>query len=101
MLGRVNYLIGRDPAKWRTGIPTYGRVVERGAWDGIDVAWYGNQRQVECDFIVAPGADASAIELAFDAPSVALAEDGSLAIAAGDRELRMLKPTVAQFAEGR
>jgi hypothetical protein len=98
--GRVNYLIGSDPGKWQTGIPTYGRVVERGVWDGIDVAWYGNQNQVECDFIVAPGADPDAIELAFDAASVAVGEDGSLAIAAGDRELEMLGPVVYQQVGG-
>ncbi|MET0645090.1 MAG: hypothetical protein ABW208_00630, partial [Pyrinomonadaceae bacterium] len=59
--GKVNYLIGKDPAKWRTDVPTFGRVRYAEVYPGIDVVYYGNQRRLEYDFVVAPGRDARTI----------------------------------------
>jgi hypothetical protein len=82
MAERVNYFIGSDPSKWRTNIPTYGRVVERGVWPGIDVAWYGHQNQLETDLIVAPNADPKAIQFAMgDASKLAVDHDGNQRLA--------------------
>ena len=57
LAGTSNYFIGNDPAKWRTNVPTYAKVKYEGIYPGIDLVYYGNQRQLEYDFIVAPGAD--------------------------------------------
>ena len=57
LAGTSNYFIGNDPAKWRTNVPTYAKVKYEGIYSGIDLVYYGNQRQLEYDFIVAPGAD--------------------------------------------
>src|SRR5471030_2050812 len=35
--GTVNYLVGNDPSKWRTRMPTFGRVRYHDAYPGIDV----------------------------------------------------------------
>ena len=64
--GIVNYLIGGDPSKWRTNIPTYKKVEYKNVYPGIDLVYYGNQGQLEYDLIVAPGADPSLIRLVFD-----------------------------------
>lgn len=55
--GRVNYFIGNDPTKWRTDIPTYAKVRYTGLYPGIDLVFYGTQRQLEYDVVVKPGAD--------------------------------------------
>ena len=55
--GKVNYLMGNDSSKWRTNVSTYGRIRYSGVYKGIDVEYYGNQRQLEYDFRVGPGAD--------------------------------------------
>jgi len=55
--GKVNYLIGNDPTKWNTDIPTYAKVKYTQVYPDIDVVFYGNQKNLEFDFIVAPGAD--------------------------------------------
>ena len=44
--GKVNYFIGNDPAKWRTDVPTFGRVRYAEVYPGMDVVYYGNQRQL-------------------------------------------------------
>ena len=54
--GITNYLIGNDPGEWRTGVHSYAEVAYRGVYPGIDLVSYGNQRQLEFNFIVAPGA---------------------------------------------
>src|SRR5262249_55182354 len=64
--GKTNYLIGNDPALWRTNVPTYGKVRYREVYSGIDSIYYGNGRQLEYDFVVAPGADPNTIRLGFD-----------------------------------
>ena len=66
--GKSNYLTGNDPKKWRTNVPTYGRVRYENIYPGVDLVYYGKERgQLEYDFVVAPGADPGAIALAIDA----------------------------------
>ncbi|HSC70823.1 MAG TPA: hypothetical protein VLH58_05685, partial [Candidatus Methylomirabilis sp.] len=60
---KVNYFLGNDPAKWRTGIPTSAKVRYPGIYPGIDLVYYGTQGQLEHDFVIAPGADPAAIRL--------------------------------------
>jgi hypothetical protein len=55
--GISNYFIGNDPSKWRTNIPNYGRVALREVYPGIDLVFYSNERQLEYDWVVSPGAD--------------------------------------------
>ncbi len=61
--GTLNYFIGNNPRKWRTGVPTYGRVKYEGIYPGIDLIFYSRERQLEYDFVVSPGADPRAIAL--------------------------------------
>jgi len=61
--GKSNYFIGNDPKKWRTNVPTYAKVRYENVYPGIDLVYYGNQGQLEYDFVVAPGADPHAIVL--------------------------------------
>ncbi len=63
--GKVNYFIGDDSAKWRTNVRTYARVKYESVYPGVDLVFYGNQGQLEDDFVVTPGADPGAIRLAF------------------------------------
>ncbi len=63
--GTSNYLIGSDPKKWRTNVPTYGKVKYSEVYPGVDLLYYGNQGgELEYDFVVAPGADPTAIRFA-------------------------------------
>jgi hypothetical protein len=67
--GISNYFIGNDPSKWRTNIPNYGRMALRGVYPGIDLIFYGNERQLEYDWVVAPGADPKKIHVKWEGPS--------------------------------
>jgi len=67
LAARSNYFTGNDPAQWHTDVPNFARVKYESVYPGVDLVFYGNQRQLEYDFILAPGADPSAIRLAVDA----------------------------------
>ena len=98
--GRVNYLIGNDPAAWRTDVPTWGRVRYGDVYPGVDLVWYGNGTELEYDFVVAPGADASVIRLVFDgAANATLAENGDLLLELDGREVRQTRPVIWQATE--
>ena len=45
--GKVHYFIGKDPAQWRTNVPTYAQARYTNVYPGIDLVYYGNQRQLE------------------------------------------------------
>ena len=100
--GKANYFIGSDPAKWQTNVSTYGRVHYAGVYKGVDVEYYGNQRQLEYDFRVAPGADYRQISLKFaGADSVKVEpETGDLLIGVDGQTVRQHKPVVYQESEG-
>jgi len=62
---KANYFRGNDPKQWRTNIPAYAKVKYENVYLGIDLIYYGSHRQLEYDFVVAPGADLKTIRLAF------------------------------------
>jgi hypothetical protein len=61
---KSNYFIGNDPKQWRTDVRQYAKVKYTGVYPGVDLVYYGNQQELEYDFIVAPGSSPSKIRLA-------------------------------------
>ena len=98
--GKSNYFIGNDAKKWRSNVPTYGKVKYEGIYSGIDLIYYGNQQQLEYDFVVAPGANPRSIQ--FDVRGAKRIrrdgrdEHGDLVLMMGGREVRWHKPVVYQ-----
>jgi len=99
--GKTNYLIGKDPQKWNTNIPNYAKVRYKNVYHGIDLVYYGNQRLLEYDFVVAPGGDPKAITLEISGTEksspIRIAENGDLLIEAKGGEVRFHKPVVYQI----
>jgi hypothetical protein len=99
--GKANYFIGKDRSKWRTNVPTYARVHYREVYPGIDLVYYGNQRQLEYDFVVAPGADPRKIVLGFKgADKLDIDAQGDLVLHAAGEDIRQHKPIIYQEIGG-
>src|SRR5213076_1506631 len=106
--GRSNYFIGNDPKKWRTNVPTFAKVKYENVYPGVDLVYYGNQGQLEYDFVVSPGADPKAITLAVEAglfrhdqrggikPPLRIDASGDLVVETDGGEVRFHKPVVYQ-----
>jgi hypothetical protein len=99
--GKSNYFMGNDPRKWRTNMPNYTKVKYSNVYRGVDLVYYGNQRQLEYDFVVKPGADPRQIELNFDgAKGLRLGADGDLIVSIAGGEVIEYKPVIYQNIGG-
>ncbi|MEO8099576.1 MAG: SBBP repeat-containing protein [Acidobacteriota bacterium] len=96
--GRANFLIGRDPHEWHTGLPTYRGVIYRELYPGIDATYGGSGQHLKSEFLVAPHADPTRIRMRYpDAQNMGIEPDGSLHVTAGDVEFREAAPVVYQI----
>jgi hypothetical protein len=99
--GKINYFQGDDPALWQTNVPTFGRVEYQGVYPGIDLVYYGNQRQLEYDLDVAPGADPGRIALDVQgANQVTIDSQGELVLSTPSGTLVQHKPIIYQDLNG-
>ncbi len=99
--GASNYFVGNDPAKWRTNVPNYAKVKYEGMYPGVDLVMYGNQRELEYDFVVAPGADPNNIRLAFEgARQIRVDAAGDLVLRTRGGDVRERKPVIYQEVNG-
>jgi len=99
--GKSNYFIGNDPKKWHTSVPSYARVKYSGIYPGVDLVFYGNQRRLEYDFVVSPGADPRAIAFVVaGAKKMRINPRGDLVLSVADGEVELRKPLVYQNVNG-
>lgn len=83
-------------------VPNFQRVRYRALYPGIDLVYYGVERQLEYDFVVAPGADPGVIRLAFEGVENARIDaEGNLRLATAFGELQQKKPVLYQERNGR
>ena len=95
--GTANYFVGNDSSKWHAALPTYKRVSYKSVYPGVDLVYYGNQRELEYDFIVAPEADAAKIALQFTGANPVVDKAGDLVLSVQGEEARFHKPVVYQL----
>jgi hypothetical protein len=101
MPGKINYLLGSDPARWRTGVATYAKVRVEELYPGVSLVYYGNQRRLEYDFNIAPGADPGVIAMHFEGVErLTLDEAGDLVLGLGAEDIRQPRPVLYQDAGG-
>ncbi len=99
--GTANYFLGNEPSKWQRGVPTFGKVRYQDVYSGVDLVYYGNQRHLEYDFEVAPGADPKAIRLRFQGVrQLEIGPDGDLQVAANNGSISFARPVAYQEVEG-
>jgi len=98
--GKTNYFIGNDPNRWHTDVPTFGRVLYHDVYPGVNMAFYGVQRQVEFDFIVAPGANAGNIQLKASDARVTQDDSGNLTLSSSAGKMLLRKPVAYQESNG-
>ena len=99
--GKLNYLIGNDQSKWRRNVSAYSQVRYFNAYPGIDLVYYGNQKQLEYDFVIAPGTSPRRIRMAFEgANKITIDDEGNLILNTPAGEVRQNKPIAYQQING-
>jgi hypothetical protein len=96
MAARTDYMIG-DRSQWHLGVSNYSKVRYKGVYPGVDLVYYGNQDQLEYDFVLQPGADPSAIRLQFKGSRrLSVNADGDLQVDVATGQLVEKRPVVYQ-----
>ena len=99
--GKSNYFLGNDPKDWRTGVKNFAKVRYRSVYPGIDLVFHSDQRDLEYDFNVAPGANPAKIRLSFKgAERVTVDKNGGLVLKTTGGEIRQPRPMVYQEIRG-
>ena len=99
--GQSHYFLGNDPGQWRTHIPTYARVRYQQVYPGVDLVYYGQQGELENDFVVAAGADPGVISWRLEgATGMQVDAAGDLVLAVGGSEVRLHRPRAYQGSGG-
>jgi Beta-propeller repeat/HYDIN/CFA65/VesB-like, Ig-like domain len=97
--GKSNYLIGNNSAKWWTNVAQFAKVKYQEIYPGVNLVYYGTPRQLEYDFVVAPGADPRAIVLDVGMP-LRLDANGDLIVKTPAGAVRFRKPVIYQPVTG-
>jgi hypothetical protein len=101
---KSNYFIGNDPKRWQTNVPSYSRVRYRDVYPGIDLVYHATgQRELEYDFVLAPGANPATIALRIEgAKQLALDRNGDVIVTLADGgELIHHAPAIYQERGGK
>jgi hypothetical protein len=99
--GVTNYYVGNDSHNWRLGVKNFAKLRAKSIYPGVDIVYYGDQRRLEFDFVVAPNADAAPIAMTFSgADKLYTAADGDLVAEVGGQPVRFAKPFAYQLVAG-
>lgn len=99
---KSNYFIGNDTAQWRRSISNYAKISYQNLYPGIDAIFYGNARQLEYDFYIAPGVNPKHVHMHLEgAKKLSIDIEGNLQIVMGDEQIvQMKKPLIYQELAG-
>lgn len=64
--GFANYLIGDDPAQWRSRLPTFAAILYEQLYAGVDLRYEGGEGRLKSTYLVAAGADPGRIRWRYE-----------------------------------
>lgn len=100
--GYSNYLLGSDPARWHSRVPSYSLVTYPDIYPGIDLEILSAQGALKYNFRVAPGADPAAVSIAYSGTDgIRVDRKGNLIVRTSVRDIVELRPYVYQMAGGK
>jgi len=99
--GQLNFITGKDPARWARNLPVYSGLLYRGLYAGIDMRWLVRDGLVKSEFVLAPGADSEAIQLHYSGmTSIQIETSGSLLLCSSGGMIRENAPEAYTTHEG-
>ncbi len=99
--GKVDFFLGNDPAQWQTNVSTFGEVVYRDVYPGVELTFRGVEGRLTYELNLAPGVDPSVIQMVFDgAEQISLREDGLLLLQTPGGEMTVQAPLIYQKVAG-
>lgn len=101
LAGESNYLRGKDRSDWVRHVSHYAQVRYEAVYPGVDAVYYGNNRQLEYDLVVAPNANPKQIRMSLEGVDKARVDrKGDLVLSTACGDLRQHRPVVYQEVGG-
>ena len=98
LTGHTNYFLARDTSRWIRNVPLFSEIEYTDLYRGISLSFYGNDRELEHDFRIAPGADPSQIALQIKGASdLTVRPDGDIAVGSPSGTMLFRKPIAYQL----
>jgi len=98
--GAANFFLGNDPQQWQTNVPTYAAIIYHDLYPGIDLIYSGKQGRLKSEFVVAAGADPTAITMEYSgASSMSVRDDGALVLETPIGKLIEAPPHIYQMVD--
>lgn len=95
--GRVNYLVGKDPARWLRDVPLYGRVEQNDLYPGVAIRYRVEGDALVFDFALDAGVSPEVVAIVIEPPGpVAVEPDGGLSFERAGRRLGIQAPRAFQ-----
>jgi Beta-propeller repeat len=98
--GQSNYFIGNDPKMWHTNVRQFAKVRYKDIYPGVDLVYYGHQRELEYNFVLQPGASPQAIRLGIAGARRLRLEHGDLVLRTPSGDVRLRSPRIYQETNG-
>ncbi len=100
--GYTNYLLGNDPARWRSHVPSYSTVTYPDLYPGIDLEITSAMGALKYNFLVAAGADPGQIAIAYSGTDgIGVDRKGNLVVRTSVRDIVELRPYAYQLVGGK
>jgi len=99
--GKSHYFLGNDPKKWCTNVRQFAKVRYQNVYPGVDLVYYGHQRELEYDFVLQPGADPQRIRLGIDGARNLRFEGRDVVLTTAVGDVYMRSPRLYQEQNGK
>lgn len=94
---KTHYLDASKPQQKSASVPHYGKLLQAAVYPGIDKLYYGQEGQLEYDWIVKPGADPGQIAQKIEGDvSLSIAPNGDLIVSVAGKTITQKKPIAFQ-----
>lgn len=100
MVGYANYFIGNDKGKWADHVRTYGSLLYKDIYPGVDVRYYSENGYIKYDLLIQPYAQVDRIALQYDGVESLSVKDGDLYIKTSVTTIREQYPLSYQLVNG-
>ncbi len=78
---KSNFFLGNDPARWRTGVPTFQKIIYDNIYDGISLCFEALATGIDQTLLISPGADPAQVQMLVEgAADYAVDETGGVRI---------------------
>ena len=87
-----NYFYGSDVSKWSIGVKSFGEILLKNIYNGIDLRLYSTENALKYEFIVAPNVSTLQIKMRYEGADEILLENGNLTIKTSLTNITEMKP---------